>query len=100
MNSHVVCFQCKQYGHYANNCPRRQQRGNPYQDQEPEGILGKRVKGDLSMKIEKHLFNNQLKHRDDEERLIKITGPSAKLKDLPFRPLDISSAIAELANSL
>ena len=61
-------------------------------------MLGKRVKGDLSMRIEKHLF--QYKNREDEDKLIKATGPSAKLKEMPFRSHDIASAVAELANSL
>lgn len=61
-------------------------------------MLGKRHKADLSMKIEK-LF----KHRDEEEkseRLVRVTGPSVRLKDLPLRAQDIASAVAELANSI
>ena len=61
-------------------------------------MLGKRHKADLSMKIEK-LF----KYRDEEEksdRLVRVTGHTVKLKDMPFKPQDIASAMAELARSI
>ena len=61
-------------------------------------MLGKRLKPDLSMKLEK-LF----KYRDEEEKIDRMqrkTGPTVIVRDMPFRPQDVASAVAELANSI
>ena len=50
------------------------------------------------MKLEK-LF----KYRDEEEKIDRMqrkTGSTAILWDMPFRPQDVASAVAELANSI
>lgn len=89
-----MCYHCNKFGHYANVCPIK--RGNPYGESDMVEELGKRQKPDISMKLEK-LF----KYRDEEEktdRLLRQTGPGVVLKD--FRPKDITSAVAELANRI
>jgi hypothetical protein len=47
------------------------------------------------MKLEK-LF----KYRDEEEKMQRNTGPTINVRDMPFRPHDVASAVAELANSI
>lgn len=108
----VLCFNCSQYGHYANMCPLKKEiQGSQSAVKGPDGTPNDFSSMPPPDPISKRGYDTsyqetqrkQIEDRSGVKKNITLTGSQVNLKDwgsLPFSKNDLNNAIKDLAQKI